>query len=195
MQKIGAFAQAESQGPAMFPHGPHDINHHMHIPVPGRVQYYRAETLPFLPNEIKTQLRFPKAYAVSETNLRYLSQVREQTQAFMKKHVKQNYFTGEQDVPLTATLREVEILFGASDQVKQLSDNGHLSSLHSKVASLQETSERDYLSIRDRIYNIITATQAKEDELYAEIASEYPEASFKHHHANEQSFLSLLSLT
>lgn len=51
------------------------------------------------------------------------------------------------------------------------------------------------MSIRDRIYNIITATQAKEDELYAEIASEYPEASFKHHNANEQSFLSLLSLT
>jgi hypothetical protein len=55
----------------------HDICHHMHVPAPGRVQYYRAEALPFVPDEIKTQLRFPKAYAQSEQNLRYLDQVKE----------------------------------------------------------------------------------------------------------------------
>jgi hypothetical protein len=32
----------------------HDVNHHLHIPHPGRVQHYRAEALPFVPTEIKT---------------------------------------------------------------------------------------------------------------------------------------------
>lgn len=43
-----------------------------YVPTPGRVQYYRAEALPFIPDEIKTQLRFPKTYAQSAENLRYL---------------------------------------------------------------------------------------------------------------------------
>ena len=47
----------------IFPHGEHDLGHALHVPAPGRVQYYRAEALPFVPDEIKTQLRFPKAYA------------------------------------------------------------------------------------------------------------------------------------
>jgi hypothetical protein len=56
----------------MYTHGYHDLGPDMYVPTPGRVQYYRAETLPFVPAEIKTQLRFPKAYAQSEINLRYL---------------------------------------------------------------------------------------------------------------------------
>lgn len=51
---------------------PHDINHHLHIPAPGRVQYYKAEALPFVPAEIKCQIRFPKAYAMSAPSMRYL---------------------------------------------------------------------------------------------------------------------------
>jgi hypothetical protein len=47
----------------MYQHGYHDLGPDMHVPTPGRVQYYRAEALPFVPDEIKTQLRFPKAYA------------------------------------------------------------------------------------------------------------------------------------
>jgi hypothetical protein len=56
----------------MYTHGYHDLGPDMYVPTPGRVQYYRAEALPFVPAEIKTQLRFPKAYAESQINLRYL---------------------------------------------------------------------------------------------------------------------------
>jgi hypothetical protein len=38
----------------MYPGGYHDLGPDMHVPTPGRVQYYRAEALPFVPDEIKT---------------------------------------------------------------------------------------------------------------------------------------------
>ena len=95
----------------MFPNGAKDVDSHLHIPTPGRVQYYRAECLPFVPDEIKTQLRFPKAYANRQENLRYLDQVREQTRVFLEKNVKQNYFTGEREVPFSSSVGEAEVLY------------------------------------------------------------------------------------
>lgn len=104
----------------MYHHGYHDLGPDMHVPTPGRVQYYRAEALPFVPAEIKTQLRFPKAYAQSEINLRYLDKVTELTQEFMNKKINQNYFTGEGSVSMSATLSEVEVLNSAGENVKNL---------------------------------------------------------------------------
>jgi hypothetical protein len=50
----------------MFKNGISDLGMGLHVPAPGRVQYYRGEVLPFVPPEIKCQVRFPKAYAQSE---------------------------------------------------------------------------------------------------------------------------------
>ena len=91
-----------------------------HVPAPGRVQYYRADALAFVPHEIKCQLRFPKAYASSTQNFRYLDQVRKETAAYMASNISQNYFTGETEIPLTATLGEAEVLFSAGADVKAL---------------------------------------------------------------------------
>jgi hypothetical protein len=102
------------------------VNHHLHIPHPGRVQHYRAEALPFVPTEIKTQIRFPKAYAMSSPSLRYLDQVRGEIDGFMKQRVQTNYFTGENDVPLSTSLGEVEVLYGASQGIKDLASTGEL---------------------------------------------------------------------
>jgi hypothetical protein len=95
----------------MFPNGSKDVDINLHIPTPGRVQYYRAECLPFVPDEIKTQLRFPKAYATSIANLRYVDQVREETRKFVEANVKQNYFTGETEVPFSSSIGETEVLY------------------------------------------------------------------------------------
>jgi len=38
---------------------------------PGRLQYYKVENEPFIPDEIKWEIRYPKRWAVSEENLRY----------------------------------------------------------------------------------------------------------------------------
>lgn len=122
-----------------------------HVPAPGRVQYYRADALPFVPHEIKCQLRFPKAYATSAPNYRYLDQVRQETSAFMAKNISQNYFTGETTIPLTATLGEAEVLFSAGSDVKTLAASGDLNGLHERVNNLGEASERAYLSNREKI--------------------------------------------
>jgi hypothetical protein len=177
----------------MFPGGAHDINHHMHIPVPGRVQYYRAEALPFIPNEIKTQLRFPKAYATSEMNMRYHDQVVEQTAAFMKSNIAQNYFNGDSHVSLEASLGEAEVLFAAGDNVKALGSSGELKALHERVARLTEASSSEYLAIRDKLNNIINAAQSKEDQIYNEIGQDFPEIVLSLHDVENQSFSSVFS--
>ena len=38
---------------------------------PGRLQYYRAENLPFLPDEAKWAIRFPNQFAIRELTLAY----------------------------------------------------------------------------------------------------------------------------
>ena len=80
----------------MYENGYRALGPDMYVPTPGRVQYYRAEALPFVPVEIKTQLRFPKAYAQSEMNLRYLDSVKELTQKFMDD----KKITNEEDMTL-----------------------------------------------------------------------------------------------
>lgn len=165
----------------------------MHIPVPGRVQYYRAEALPFIPAEIKTQLRFPKAYAVSEMNMRYHDQVIAETQNFMRANIHQNYFNGETEVPLDATLAEAEVLFAAGDNVKALANSGELKALHDRVGRLSEASQSEYLAIRDKVDNIIAAAQSKEDEIYREIMADYPELALDLHNTESQAVSSLFS--
>lgn len=149
-----------------FKDGYHDLGPDMHVPTPGRVQYYRAEALPFVPAEIKTQLRFPKAYAQSEINLRYLDKVKELTQNFMNKKIDQNYFTGEGSVSMSATLGEVEVLNSASADVKAMAASGDLSSIHGKCDSLKEASESQYINMRDKIESVIQAIQTKEADIY-----------------------------
>lgn len=156
LKRVGTHMNAPS-APSFIT--PHDINHHLHIPNPGRVQHYRAEALPFVPTEIKTQIRFPRAYAMSSPSLRYLDQVKEEIDRFTTHHVPTNYFTGDNHVPLTTTLGEVEVLYGASQGIKDLASTGELQSLHSRVSSLRDESDKSYQNIRDRLLNVIKASQ------------------------------------
>jgi len=54
LKKVGVYAQSETKGKPMYTGGYHDLGPDMYVPTPGRVQYYRAEALPFVPAEIKT---------------------------------------------------------------------------------------------------------------------------------------------
>jgi hypothetical protein len=168
----------------MYQHGYHDLGPDMYVPSPGRVQYYRAEALPFVPAEIKTQLRFPKAYAQSEINLRYLDTVKEITQAYMNKKIDQNYFTGEGNVSMSATLGEVEVLNSAGDNVKSLAKSGALSDIHQRCDSLKEASESSYINMRDKIEAIVQAIQTKEDDVYESLIDDYDVRVSKHEDYN-----------
>ena len=156
----------------MYTDGYHSLGPDMYVPTPGRVQYYRAEALPFVPAEIKTQLRFPKAYAESEINLRYLDQVKDITQAFINKKIDQNYFTGESTVSMSATLSEIEVLHSAGETVKSMAQSGALGDIHSRCDTLKEASESQYINMRDKIENIVQAIQTKEDEIYESLIDE-----------------------
>ena len=177
----------------MLPGGAHDICHNLHIPTPGRVQYYRAECLPFVPHEIKTQLRFPKAYATSQENLRYIDQVKLETEKFLAANVKQNYFDGSETVPFTATIGEAEVLFSASDKVKALAESGALKEMHANCEALTEAAESQYISTKDRLSNIVDAINSKEDDIVAEVNEDHELTLKTNASADEASIANILS--
>lgn len=90
----------------------------------------------------------------------------------MDNNIPANYFTGENQVSLTATLSEVEVLFSAGDNVKELQGSGALTNLHERCQVLNEASEAKYISLRDRIENVLTAVESKEDEIFEGLAED-----------------------
>jgi len=91
----------------------------------------------------------------------------------MDKKIHQNFFTGEKAVPMDATLGEVETLYSASSDVQALAASGSLNGLHERCAVLSEASESQYISLRDKVENIIKAIETKEDEIYTELEEDY----------------------
>ena len=97
----------------------------------------------------------------------------------MRERVPTNYFTGENDVPMTTTLEEVEVLYGASQSIRDLASTGELYALHNRVSSLRDESDRQYQNIRDRLLNVIQTSQNeqadvdREAEAAAEAGEEY----------------------
>jgi len=83
-----------------------------------------------------------------------------------------NYFSGEKQVSLSASLAEAEVMFAANDDVKAMAESGELKQLHDRCASLGEQSERDYITQKDRIENIVEAIQAQEDKIYNELIND-----------------------
>lgn len=92
---------------------------------------------------------------------------------FVEGNVKQNYFNGEAEVPFSATMGEVEVLYGASDKVKEMGETGELKALHDKVAQTTEAAESQYIETKDRLSNILDSINAKEDEITADVAEEH----------------------
>ena len=91
----------------------------------------------------------------------------------MDSNISQNYFTGEKAVPMEATLGEVETLFSASPDVQALAQNGQLNGLHEKCSQLGEQSEIQYISMKDKIENIVKAAESKESDINSELIEDY----------------------
>ena len=179
----------------MFPHGPHDICHSLHVPQPGRVQYYYAQQLPFVPNEVKTQIRFPKAFATSQQNLRYLDRVREQTLLFLKDNVKGNLFNGTDEVELNTTLGEAEVLFAANDNVNELAESGNLKQLHDNCNNLSEAAESSYINCKDRLMGLIGAGHNKEDEVVETLQEDHEITGIRKHNIFGESVFDMMCFT
>jgi hypothetical protein len=124
----------------------HHIVDYFYVPAPGKVQYYKAIQYPFLPPEVRVQIRRAKTYAMSRPNLRYLDQVKEETQKFLNQEIKFNYFSGEDKISLDTTLGVAEAIFNASDEVKALGESGRINQLHTNCANFLEESEKSYIN-------------------------------------------------
>ena len=179
----------------MLPNGSKDICANLHVPTPGRVQYYRAEALPFVPAEIKTQIRFPKAFAISSPNLRYLDKIKLETEDFLKNNVKTNYFDGSSDVPLTVSLGEAEVLYSAKDEIKDMGESGYLKELHETVNAQSEAAETSYINSKDRLMNIINAGHAKEDEIYDSLIDDHELTGIRKHNIFGGSIFDMMAFT
>ena len=120
---------------------------------------------------------------MSVENLRYLNQVKQEIQAFTNSQIPVNYFTGEKEMRMDATVQEAEVMFAANDNVRALANSGELQQLHQRVKSASEAAYSNYNSLRQRINTIVLATQAKEDEVYAEIVENHPTCVLQKHNA------------
>lgn len=99
----------------------------------------------------------------------------------MSQNIPQNYFNGEQEVELSSSLGEAEVLFSASGDVKALAASGSLKTMHENCAALTEAAEQQYISTKDRLENLMLAIQAKEDEITENCTEDFEVAGLKRH--------------
>lgn len=87
---------------------------------PGRLQYYKAENEPFLPDEVKWGLRLPTTRAHRALTLDYEEKVREQVLVYLGTTVTHDYLDGNRDLNLDLTMAEAEQLFNANDKIRNM---------------------------------------------------------------------------
>ena len=87
----------------------------------------------------------------------------------MKDNVKGNLFNGTDEVELSTTLGEAEVLFAANDNVNELAESGNLKQLHDNCNNLSEAAESSYINCKDRLMGLIGAGHNKEDEVVGAI--------------------------
>lgn len=112
---------------------------------------------------------------------------------YLNTSIPQNYFTGKKELSLDMSMQEAEVMYGAADGVKAMAESGELNALHDRVASLSVASETQYNEIRGKFESIIRAVQAKEDEIYEDVMSDYPELFLRRHEVKDDSILSVFT--
>ena len=109
---------------------------------PGRVQFYKAEMLMYLPEEEKWAVRQPTRYAVSEANLTYLPKVEEQVRVFIKDHAPINYFRPDHEVGMDTKISQLELLLNASSEVREAASSGRLRELQTALAEAEAEQQK-----------------------------------------------------
>ena len=96
----------------------------------------------------------------------YLDKVKDQVTLFVNTNIKYDYLKPGNELSLSLTLHQAELLASANEEIKLLGANGDLKTIHDQVTMLTEKVETDYLKIRDLLDRILTSLDEKENQLY-----------------------------
>lgn len=88
---------------------------------PGRLQYYKAENEPFIPDNVKWAIRMPTRYANREETLDYEAEVNSVIADYVKLHFKFDVTNGKELDVANMTLGQLKAIYEAqSDKIKQM---------------------------------------------------------------------------
>lgn len=128
---------------------------------------------PYVPDEIKWQLRMPTRFAMRELKLTYLDKVQEETNKFLASRIKHDYLQPDRDLSLDLTVREAEILIAANEEVRNLAENGGLKDLHLRYNNIHGKIETDYFSLRDYFAKTLQVIEGKENQIYEALIHDF----------------------
>lgn len=111
--------------------------YHPMLQTPGRVQYYRAEMLPFLSDEQKLGIRMATEFAMANPKATYRNKVEEEVLRFVQEKIGSNYFDHKKGLNLNVTIHEAELMMESVPALKEASDSGELHDIH-KACEEQE---------------------------------------------------------
>ena len=72
-------------------------------------------------------------------------------------------------------------MFAAGENIKSLAASGELQGLHLRFNNLSQKAQSEYHSIKERLFSVIEACQAKEDQISQQAVANYPELSLTLH--------------
>jgi hypothetical protein len=137
---------------------------------PGRLQYYRAEMDPFLPDEYRWGLRLPNQYAVSNPKATYRNKIEEEIQRFLNDRIGSNYFDHKKGLNLNVTVQEAEFLIESTSILKKSSDSGELHDLHKQCDELEEKLNKQMDEVHEHFETLIQQINVQENRAYENLS-------------------------
>lgn len=134
---------------------------------PGRLQYYKAENEPFIPENIKWAVRMPERYAMSDMSRDYLPQINSIIHEHVQSHFKYDITNGGQIDIDQMTLGELKTIFEKmNDNVKQMQESGELDTFLSEYAANKDAFTTGEVKIMNDLDSAVAKIAEHEAEIY-----------------------------
>jgi hypothetical protein len=133
---------------------------------PGRLQYYKVDHEPFLPDEVKWAIRMCNKVVLRDFALNYEEDVKREILKFLEENIKYDLMGGDRELNLDLTVRECEYLFVANDQIRAKAESGELAQLHGRCAQLEEAVATGFLKVMDQLDRALQQITESEEEVY-----------------------------
>jgi len=158
---------------------------------PGRLQYYKAENEPFVPENVKWAIRMPDRYAQREEALNYLPEIKAIIEDYVFQHFSYDLLNGKELDVEEMTLGELKQIFLAqSETIKNMQQTGELQRLHEEFDAVDSACTVGQSKITDALDRAWRQIAETEDEIY-ESLQEADQRIRKHAAGEESGFLSV----